>query len=90
MAICGWERLKQAEFYTREANRILLAGEAMHLLLARPTAGADEQDGNRSFLSVSSSPHHRQHKPQKFQNTAVPSSLPPRNRRILPLNAIFF
>lgn len=30
-------------------NRILLAGEAMHLLLGRPTAGADEQDGNRSF-----------------------------------------
>lgn len=49
MAIYGWESLKQAELYTREANRILLAGEAMHLLLPRPTAGANEQDGNRSF-----------------------------------------
>jgi integrase len=33
MAIYGWETLRQAELYTRAANRTRLAGEAMHLLI---------------------------------------------------------
>jgi integrase len=33
MAIFGWETLRQAEVYTRNANRTLLAEQAMHLLL---------------------------------------------------------
>jgi len=49
MAIFGWESVKQAELYTREANRVLLAGDAMHLLVARRPAGEGEQPGNRSF-----------------------------------------
>jgi hypothetical protein len=35
MAISGWETLCQAEVYTRNANRTLLAAQAMHLLLPR-------------------------------------------------------
>jgi integrase len=35
MAIYGWERLEQAELYTRSANRTLLAEQAMHLLVPR-------------------------------------------------------
>ena len=34
MAIFGWETVKQAEHYTRRANRKRLAGDAMHLLVA--------------------------------------------------------
>ena len=49
MAIYGWESLKQAEVCRREANRILLAAEAMHLLLPRPQSAHGEQHGNRSF-----------------------------------------
>ncbi|WP_265516508.1 hypothetical protein [Nitratireductor luteus] len=33
MAIYGWETLKEAERYTRRANRKRLAAEAMHLLV---------------------------------------------------------
>jgi hypothetical protein len=33
MAVYGWETLKQAELYTRAANRTRLAKEAMHLLV---------------------------------------------------------
>lgn len=33
MAIFGWETLRQAEVYTRNANRTLLAEQAMHLLV---------------------------------------------------------
>src|SRR5262245_31723173 len=32
MAIFGWRTIKQAEFYTRPAERKRLAGAAMHLL----------------------------------------------------------
>jgi integrase len=39
MAIYGWETLRQAELYTRNANRTRLAGEATHLLVPR--------DGNK-------------------------------------------
>jgi integrase len=35
MAIYGWETLRQAEVYTRNANRARLANEAMHLLVPR-------------------------------------------------------
>ena len=35
MAIYGWETLRQAEIYTRETNRALLAEQAMHLLVPR-------------------------------------------------------
>jgi integrase len=35
MAIFGWETLRQAEVYTRSANRTLLAEQAMHLLVPR-------------------------------------------------------
>ena len=35
MAIYGWETLRQAELYTRNANRTRLAGEAMHLVVPR-------------------------------------------------------
>ena len=35
MAIFGWETLRQAEVYTRNANRTLLAEQAMHLLVPR-------------------------------------------------------
>jgi integrase len=35
MAIFGWNTLRQAEVYTRDANKVLLAGEAMHLLVPR-------------------------------------------------------
>ncbi len=35
MAIYGWATLRQAELYTRNANRTRLAGEAMHLLIPR-------------------------------------------------------
>ena len=35
MAIYGWETLKQAELYTREADMALLADEAMHLVVPR-------------------------------------------------------
>lgn len=35
MAIFGWETLRQAEVYTREANMALLAEEAMHLVVPR-------------------------------------------------------
>ncbi len=42
MAIFGWETLRQAEVYTRNANRTLLAEQAMHLLVPkeRNKAGA--------------------------------------------------
>ena len=33
MAIYGWETLRQAELYTKAANRIGLARDAMHLLV---------------------------------------------------------
>jgi hypothetical protein len=33
MAVYGWETLKQAELYTKAANRIRLARDAMHLLV---------------------------------------------------------
>jgi integrase len=36
MAIFGWETLKQAELYTRRADRKRLAGKAMHLLVPVP------------------------------------------------------
>jgi integrase len=36
MAIFGWESLKQAELYTKRANRKRLAGKAMHLLVPVP------------------------------------------------------
>lgn len=32
MAIYGWERLEQAELYTRQVNRRRLAGDAMSLI----------------------------------------------------------
>ena len=32
MSIFGWETIKEAERYTRSANRHKLAGEAMHLI----------------------------------------------------------
>lgn len=35
MAIFGWETLRQAEVYTRNANRTLLAEQAMHLIVAQ-------------------------------------------------------
>lgn len=35
MAIFGWETLRQAEVYTRNANRTLLAEQAMHLLMPK-------------------------------------------------------
>jgi hypothetical protein len=35
MAIFGWETLRQAEVYTRNANRTLLAEQAKHLLVSR-------------------------------------------------------
>lgn len=35
MAIYGWVTLRQAELYTKDANRTRLAGEAMHLLVPR-------------------------------------------------------
>lgn len=34
MAIFGWTTIKQAEHYTKKANRKRLAGDAMHLLVA--------------------------------------------------------
>jgi integrase len=36
MAIFGWETLKQAEHYTKRADRKRLAGKAMHLLVPVP------------------------------------------------------
>lgn len=41
MAIFGWETLRQAEVYTRSANRILLAEQAMHLLVPRERRASD-------------------------------------------------
>jgi integrase len=39
MAIFGWESVKQAELYTRRANKTRLAGEGMHLLsLTKPAS----------------------------------------------------
>lgn len=35
MSIFGWETLRQAGAYTKQANRTRLAGEAMHLLVPR-------------------------------------------------------
>ena len=35
MALFGWETLRQAEVYTRSANRALLAEQAMHMLVPR-------------------------------------------------------
>lgn len=35
MAIYGWEKLEQAELYTRQANKTLLAAQAMHLVVPR-------------------------------------------------------
>lgn len=35
MSIFGWETLRQAGTYTKNANRTRLAGEAMHLLVPR-------------------------------------------------------
>jgi hypothetical protein len=32
MAMFGWKTVKQAEHYTRKANRKLLAGGAMHFV----------------------------------------------------------
>lgn len=49
MAIFGWESVKQAELYTRSASRIRLAGEAMHLLIARPDSQDGERNANGSF-----------------------------------------
>jgi integrase len=37
MAIYGWERLEQAELYTRAANRTRVAKDAMHLVVPRPS-----------------------------------------------------
>jgi integrase len=37
MAIFGWDSLKHAELYTRNANRVRLAEQAMHLLIAEQT-----------------------------------------------------
>jgi integrase len=37
MAIFGWDSLKQAEVYTRDADQIRLAENAMHMIEARPT-----------------------------------------------------
>lgn len=45
MAIFGWDTLKQAEVYTREADRRRLADQAMHLLLPHET---EEQEVNES------------------------------------------
>jgi hypothetical protein len=33
MAVYGWETLRQAELYTKAANRVRLAKDAMHLLV---------------------------------------------------------
>ncbi len=44
-AIFGWETLKQAEAYTRKADQIRLADEAMHLLMPQDS----EQYDNKSF-----------------------------------------
>jgi integrase len=41
MAIFGWETLKQAEIYTRQADRKRLVGEAMHLLVPVPPRDDD-------------------------------------------------
>jgi site-specific recombinase XerD len=35
MALYGWEKLEQAELYTRQANKTLLAAGAMHLIVPR-------------------------------------------------------
>jgi len=35
IALFGWEKLEQAELYTRQANKTLLAAEAMHLVVPR-------------------------------------------------------
>jgi integrase len=35
MALYGWERLEQAELYTRQATKTLLAAQAMHLVVPR-------------------------------------------------------
>lgn len=35
MAAYGWETMRQAELYTRKADRVRLAGEAMHLIVPR-------------------------------------------------------
>ena len=40
MAIYGWETVKQAELYTREANMIAMADEAMHLVVPANKKGA--------------------------------------------------
>lgn len=45
MAIYGWGTLRQAEVYTRNANRTRLANEAMHLLVPR-------QENDRGDLIV--------------------------------------
>jgi integrase len=37
MAIYGWETVRQAEVYTRAADRVRLAREAMHLIVPRET-----------------------------------------------------
>lgn len=37
MAAYGWETMRQAELYTRKADRVRLAGEAMHLIVPRET-----------------------------------------------------
>jgi hypothetical protein len=34
-AIFGWETLKQAEVYTKDADRLRLAEEAMHLVVPK-------------------------------------------------------
>lgn len=41
MAIFGWESMKQAELYTRQANRTKMVGDAMHLIARRKQAGND-------------------------------------------------
>ena len=35
MATWGWEKLEQAELYTRQTNKTLLAAQAMHLVVPR-------------------------------------------------------
>ncbi len=35
MALYGWEKLEQAELYTRQANKTLRAARPMHLIVPR-------------------------------------------------------
>ena len=46
MAIFGWDTVKQAEHYTKKANRKRLAGNSMHLLLASGSGAPQSKTSN--------------------------------------------